>query len=428
LAAEILILERFFVHWRFSEFAFLPALSFALSQCHPSSIILVIVFLAYGLNLFAGERARSLGLRRALLWWLGVSVAMVAAASINPYGTAQVLLPIEVLVSAEVYGNIGEFLPVLGTVYRYHFLSLAVVGLMATAVTARHRPGNVLLYVVFTYLAYRYTRNVALCAVVLAVPIAHGACILWGRGARTLVPRYIGPKFRTVAATLVAGYALLLFQWLPHAYAGWGVGLKEGHFPVASADFVRRVAPPGRILNFYHLGGYLAWALRGQYRVFIDGHNFRNNVALERHNAVFWTRPRWQHVLGDYDIGTIITPATLLYSGKLIPLVEVLAQHPDWELVVREKAALVFLRRDIAVESGARGLDKGMVWKQVIFEAGATAALYPEHPGAVLSLATAYERLGDVSRALENYKRYLELDPGAESVRQRIGRMTQPDE
>jgi hypothetical protein len=150
LAAEILILERFFVHWRFSEFAFLPALSFALSQCHPSSIILVIVFLAYGLNLFAGERARSLGLRRALLWWLGVSVAMVAAASINPYGTAQVLLPIEVLVSAEVYGNIGEFLPVLGTVYRYHFLSLAVVGLMATAVTARHRPGNVLLYVVFT--------------------------------------------------------------------------------------------------------------------------------------------------------------------------------------------------------------------------------------------------------------------------------------
>jgi Tfp pilus assembly protein PilF len=54
-----------------------------------------------------------------------------------------------------------------------------------------------------------------------------------------------------------------------------------------------------------------------------------------------------------------------------------------------------------------------------------TAELYPDSANAYDSLAEAFQNSGDRQRALENYRRSLELNPENQNARQRIADLEQ---
>ena len=186
----------------------------------------------------------------------------------------------------------------------------------------------------------------------------------------------------------IAGVVAIAFN------ADWGVGIYGQNAPYMSARLLKQLDARGNILNFYDLGNYLAWELDRP--VFVDGRNYNRNRAVELHDEIFRADPGWQDIINSFDIQAIVTPATLDFSGEMIPLVAALENDPSWILVEQEKAGLLFLR--YPVQEGIRVLPKNIIWHQAIEELNGTMALNPDSKETYRSLATAYEHLGDAAK------------------------------
>lgn len=423
LACEILLLERFLESPGKRWLAPIPVLGFLLVQAHPSALFLLAMLGAYALQVARNHRDRADRLLEFGVWFLLCAVGLVGVSLVNPYGSAQVLLPLSFASQHEVLRDVVEFLPTFQTGYKWPYLLLAAGSLVAVVVQPRKRIVDWILLLVFGYLAYRYVRNVALFALVMYVPMARATAYLVQR-----CPEYLArPRFPTRALrTRVLFWGAALAAGLYTFASGvsdpdWGAGSRPGQFPESAARVINELRPPGRILNFYDMGGYLAWRLKGDYQVFIDGRHYKMNRALRLHDSVLRGDPGWRRVLDRYGINTIVTPATLMFSGMLIPLVAILGDDPEWELAAREDRALLFFRHEVSQSLPARyRLDKRQIWQQVAKEAQATLEDHPDQPKAHLSLGEAFERLGDRPRAVEAYRRYLELEPADDEIARRL--------
>jgi hypothetical protein len=123
----------------------------------------------------------------------------------------------------------------------------------------------------------------------------------------------------------------------------------------------------------------------------MDGHFVRPTAADALHDRFFRADPDWRRIADDFSVMAIVTPATLPYSGQLIPLVRELARDPLWRLVAVEEAGLTFLREHPAVTAPA--LPKEAVWRQVVKEAEATLASYPGQGSARDAVTVAQQHL-----------------------------------
>lgn len=89
-----------------------------------------------------------------------------------------------------------------------------------------------------------------------------------------LVARRLGPLVpNTRAMNVACGFATLLVApfMLLAFHGGPGVGFAPDHFPERAVAYVRAARPAGHMWNFSPFGGYLAWELHPEHRVFIDG-------------------------------------------------------------------------------------------------------------------------------------------------------------
>ncbi len=378
LAVEIFLLENYLRHRKLSWLIPLPFLAWLLSQIHPSAIFLIDVFGMYSLHAILSTTANKF--RNAAE--LGViALAMAMGAVLNPYGLKQLLLPFYFQNDA-LLSSLTEFLPVLQTEYAPRFIAIAVIGSIAILLNPKRRLVDFMLACSFAILALKFARNTALLGIVMFVPIRN-ALEYWvgkisGMAARRLV----------MLCSVVAGIAGVAATGIGPS---WGAGIWEENTPYKSAALIRKYDVQGNILNFFHLGNYLAWNLDRP--VFVDGRNYENNRAVQLHDAIFRGDQGWQEVIYRFNIQAIVTPATLDYSGEIIPLVAALENDPDWVLVGQEKAGLLFLKNP--VQEGVRTLPKNIIWRQAIEELNNTMALNPESKETYRSLATAYGHLGD---------------------------------
>jgi hypothetical protein len=393
LAAEIFLLENYLVYKRIVWLIPLPFFTWLLDLGHPSAIFLIAVFGLYSLQAVFSteERIKTAGILGA------VALAMAGTAALNPYGLHQLLMPFYALSNDQI-ADINEFLPVLQTEYAFRFIVMATIGAMAIifAPPAR-RLVDVLLFLLFAMLAFRYARNIALLGIVAYLP-AHKAFT-------TLIAKIATTQTRKkVIASLsvffgIAGVIATAFN------ADWGVGIYEQNTPYKSARLLKQLDSRGNILNFYPLGNYLAWELDRP--VFVDGRNYNRNRAVELHNEIFRAEAGWQDIVNGFNIQSIVTPATLDFSGEIIPLVGTLVNDPDWVLVEQERAGLLFLKSP--VQGGIRTLPKNVIWHQAIEELNATMALYPNSLETYRSLATAFGHLGDTAKQQYYSRKFLSL-------------------
>lgn len=381
LAAEIFLLENYLTQKKLTWLIPLPFFSWLLIQGHPSAIFLIGVLGIYALQaVFSStekiKTAGTLGL---------VMFAMAGASTINPYGLHQLLMPFYSL-SNEEFKSITEWLPVMQTEYAPHFMIVVAVGSIAALSNPARRLVDILLLVFFAIMAFRYARNTAFLGIVTFVPISNALAFWMERLAKT--------SARKELAALLSVFAGMAGIAAAGTSAAWGVGVYEENTPYKSATLLKRFAGQGNILNFYHLGSYLAWELDRP--VFIDGRNIGMNRAVELHNAIFRADRGWQNVIQSFDIRAIVTPVTLDFSGEIIPLLAVLADDPAWVLVGKEKAGLMFVKN--AEREGVTPLPKKMIWQQAVEELDGTINFYPKSKEAYRSMATAYGHIGDTAK------------------------------
>ena len=179
-------------------------------------------------------------------------------------------------------------------------------------------------------------------------------------------------SFRKVAPAAALATALAAFGGTTLAFSfsqlEYGIGMTEHKFSFAAADFLRKNPVPGKMFNFFDIGGFLDWQLYPQALTFIDGRTYNQEVFME-HQVVTGAMPGWEKVLEKYGINYIVLKS-MDSSGMILPIVPVLANSPGWSLVFSDGLFVVFVRNTPELRDYIRGheIPKGVLPQHIIQE------------------------------------------------------------
>jgi hypothetical protein len=379
LAATLFFTEKYRTSGTWRWLVPVPLIGLILTQVHPSVIMLGLVLGTYLTEALVRSKP---DLTQAAQLALTI-VSTLAVSIINPYGIEQLILPIKFAMETALLDSITEFLPALSTELAYRFvIGITLILFSLIGIKKRFSLAEWLILIAFAFLAYQHARNIALLGLALVLPLATALDIVLKKRAYSI----------TIAAAfllLVAIDALRLHRL--------SFDIESQVATIKGAEIVAQTSTKGNILNFYHLGNYLAWRLGDTHKVLIDGRNFRNNAALTLHDALLLATPGWQNFLDRYSIVAIVIPATLPYSGDFVPLAFELPQTPGWRLASREPAGLVFLR-----DSEANGQDCvpiREIWVQAKEELMANLSNNPDSISSQHTLKTVTNKLDALNNA-----------------------------
>jgi hypothetical protein len=168
-----------------------------------------------------------------------------------------------------------------------------------------------------------------------------------------------------VLALIAFGGTTLVFSFSQLEY---GLGMTEHKFSFPAAEFLRRNPVPGKMFNFFDIGGFLDWQLYPKALTFIDGRTYNQEVFME-HQVVTGAMPGWEKVLEKYGINYIVLKS-MDSSGMILPIVPVLANSPGWSLVFSDGLFVVFVRNTTELREYIRKheISKGVLPQHIIQE------------------------------------------------------------
>ena len=180
--------------------------------------------------------------------------------------------------------------------------------------------------------------------------------------------RPLGP----VVIASLAVFALISFGGITLVFSfsqlEYGLGMTEHKFSFPSAEFLRKNPVPGKMFNFFDIGGFLDWKLYPQALTFIDGRTYNQEVFME-HQVVTGAMAGWEKVLEKYGINYIVLKS-MDSSGMILPIVPVLANNPNWVLVFSDGLFVVFVRNapELRGYIKAHEIPKGVLPQHIIQE------------------------------------------------------------
>jgi len=397
--------------------------------------------------------------------WRRLTLVLVLAAAaclLNPYGIEGVRFPLQLL--PRVTGGslfsmrIGEFRGpfesgyALPLAYTWAGL-LAAAGLSFLLNARRWHLGRLLAVAAFGLLSTQALRNMALFAWIAVPAIAANLGPLLDRRARvarTDAQRRRGARAprparlarlralaSPVAANAVTGALVLLiamvttnrFSWLLGIEREFGLGISRLHFPIDAVEFARDVGINGRPFNCLAMGGYLAWQLVPDERVFVDGRLEAYPEAFFRSYFRVLDDPKvWPQVATLYALDY-----ALLYDvwPNRFPLIRYLAAGHGWTLVYYDETASLYLPADEAHRATRERAERAFA--EIL--ARRRREPTPPPPGALMGALvvpvaeirrqTAYgdflATIGHHAEAAEAYERALTLDPDVSQTRFSLG-------
>ncbi|MDQ6672063.1 MAG: hypothetical protein M3069_15200 [Chloroflexota bacterium] len=285
--------------------------------------------------------ARSL---RAALPYACALAACVLASLVNPYGPGALVYVASIGANPVIRDFVTEWAPT-SVSWREGLMFFASVGLFAAlAYKSRLRltPVELLILIVFGYLAWSSVRTIVWWGLVVA-PIA--ARLAGGVLTSQLRVRRDRPLVNGLILAAVLGVAAFSLPWTKAAIPILPVekrGLLSDDTPVGVGDYLRTHDPPntGRMLNNQGWGGYLEWAAWPRHKVFLDG-------RIELHPPQVWfdyldvvfPSTRWRALLDEYQITYVV-----LNTAEQKELVADLRQEPGWKIDYEDDQAVVFSR------------------------------------------------------------------------------------
>ena len=145
----------------------------------------------------------------------------------------------------------------------------------------------------------------------------------------------------SVTLTLIAFLAglILAVRFNPSEF----VKREQKEYPQKAIAWLKGSGLRGNCLTRYDWGGYLAWQLMGQVKVFVDGRaDFYPPKVMKDFIAAYFGKANWRNVLDRYGVTMVIAPPDAPISNLLS------MQASGWRCVYRDKVAVVFIRRALA--------------------------------------------------------------------------------
>ncbi len=350
LAAAFLVILQSGLTGGLRRLALLPLLMALWVNLHGGFIVGFLILGAYlggeliELVIHALQREGSLrdliGRQRDRLIALGaVTMGCVVALGLNPHGFRMLAYPLQTVSIGVLQDYIQEWQsPNFHRLEVQPFLWMLLLLLVAFAASPRRpRPVELVLVSGFAYMALLAGRNVALFALVGAVPLArHGNLalqpLLAGRSRGRELPLAWRRRINTTLFLLFALAALV--KILPPLSQSVNEAAIREQVPVGAVDYIRARRPPGPLFNSYNWGGYVLWALYPEYLSFVDGRTdlFDDQILTEYLDA--WRATQgWQETFARWGIRTVLLE-------RDAPLVEPL-QQSGWVVLYEDSQAVV---------------------------------------------------------------------------------------
>jgi hypothetical protein len=258
-----------------------------------------------------------------------IALGVGAVACASPLGPSLYLAPFAI-------GGYEPFLTEwtrtsLGFIARYD-LALFVLGgaLLAGLVRARPSAFDLGLGLVALTLALLAVRMIPLAAIV-AAPLA----------ARLLAPALERARGAAALVAIVGCLTAPVIASTPGLPLGRG--FDHANLPEGAVRFLAAAHPSGAPWNFLPFGGWLAWRLHPDVRVFIDGRTshlypaaFFERYARAEHDAAAFAA-----LAREYDLQWAVVRAR---PGEQFS--EPLARDPRWTMVYLDDCAAVYVRKD----------------------------------------------------------------------------------
>ncbi|MHC4397880.1 MAG: hypothetical protein ACYS1A_19725, partial [Planctomycetota bacterium] len=231
------------------------------------------------------------GLKR--LW--AVFLVTLAAMAINPYGLLTYGTFFDFGSRDSFAMLIQEFQPPsLEPDTAPYWTLLAIVAALTVVFLRRLDLTQVFVLVPFAYLSLRYIRANAAFAIV-ALPVLSYYCTLFGRRDGENYRRLI--RWGTAVLLFLSFVSLIYFKFYSGNMKSFGLGIREEYFPSASARFIQEVDIKGKMYNPGNLGGFLAFKLWPERKIFMYNHHilfrempklyFHSNEYLDKYDITY---------------------------------------------------------------------------------------------------------------------------------------------
>lgn len=321
----------------------LPLLMLAWVNLHGSFItglLLNVIYLAGNFSRWFFSR-EGIFLERTK-WILTSTAGCLGASLINPYGYKILSFPFKLVSNRTIMDNVNEFLS--PDFHEPMFFTVLLLLLIAFLAVSRTRLDviEVMLLLLFTYMALYSVRYIPLFAIITAPLIARHSsrCEMPdGRFLRSLsgladrmsrwdrsATRFLWPVFVTLAVIVLASMSKIHYAF------------DEDLKPVKAAEFLNREQLPGNMFDNDEFGDYLIYAAWPKYRVFLDGRSdMYGEERMKEYFQVARVKGNWEEVLNKYRINWIIFNSDSTLSRLLLG-------RSDWKLIYADDVADIFIR------------------------------------------------------------------------------------
>ncbi|PWB67655.1 MAG: hypothetical protein C3F14_01555 [Deltaproteobacteria bacterium] len=466
ISLTILIFSEYYFGERKKLIYLFPPLILLWANMHPTYLMGFILCGAF----VANEVVRDIWNRRfhwdRLKTWVIPPVAVGAAGlvlcGLNPHGYNAILAPLHLISRGGAAGgsgggqmlmSISELTPVKGTGFYAYYKAAAMFAAVSLLLGAMGRRIYLLDLLLFT-IAFKGAWDSARAVSMMGLFLSPGASLQltgflaraeeWFSSGKTEKSRGVPPKekgkqkarksggegpgtaekgksrqagearaswkFLSIFAATVA--SLMLFGGVTLAFSfgqlEYGIGMTQHKFSFQAAEFLRKNPIPGKMFNFFDIGGFLDWQLYPQALTFIDGRTYNQEVFME-HQAVTGAMPGWEEILRRHGV-TYIVIKTIDSSGMILPILPVLANDPNWALVFSDGLFVVFVRNVPENQAYIRKFDmpKAILPRHIIAESFHYMHLGVSPIVAYQNISNMYQLMGDFPAAVRSLQQAVE--------------------
>ena len=415
VALTIFLFSEYFFGTRKKLVYLFPPVVLIWANSHPTYLM---AFLLCGA--FVADRLARAIWRREFRWdtlktWIFppvlVGVAGLILCGLNPHGYNAILTPLHLLSrgtggsggGASILMSISELTPVKGTGFYVYYKAAAVFAVVSLLLGLAGRRVYLLDLFLFA-IAFKGAWDSARAVSMMGLFLSQGTSLhLTGffsrlqewlpgptmekgklpskekqrRKAKAPLPETPAPGRRRrplgpVVIASLAVFALVAFGGTTLVFSfsqlEYGLGMTEHKFSFPAAEFLRKNPVPGKMFNFFDIGGFLDWQLYPEALTFIDGRTYNQEVFME-HQIVTGAMPGWEKVLEKYGINYIVLKS-MDSSGTILPAIPALANTPDWSLVFSDGLFVIFVRNAPRMQEYVRRhqISKGILPQHIIRE------------------------------------------------------------
>ena len=472
IALTIYLLSEYYFGARKKAIYLFPPLILVWANCHPTYLMAFGLCGAFFLDALAraawGKEFRWEKLKTWILPPLITGFLGLVLCGLNPHGYGWLLAPLHMIsrgqgtASNAILMSISELTPVIGTGFYAYYkaaIAFAAASLLLGAIGRRIYLLDLLLFIIAFKGAWGSARAVSMMGLFLcpgaAVQVTGFVSTVnkWLERRGTPEPKQPakgkGRKKKSAAESLpveplpVAAsrtrwwqgsvlaavvLALVAFGGTTLAFSmrqlEYGIGITKHKFSFEAAEFLRKNPIPGKMINFFDIGGFLDWQLYPQALTFIDGRTY-NHEVFQHHQLIMGAAPDWESIVGKYG-ATYIVIKSMDSSGGVLPIVPALANHPGWTLVFSDGLFLVFVRNDPGLKEYVlrHGISKNVIADHIIQEAWHYLYLGVSPVQTYNTIASMYLIKGQRARAIEVLRRGIE-ETGNPFLRGRLMQLEQ---